>query len=199
MVIVYWYSLIFVDIHWEIDRYIYIYILWYSWIFINIFTDIIILSHMITYDHIISYHVPSSESYPIIFASSLAARIHSWSLSGNLSPNWSSWVGPAMGISYRDELGFQGKHRKQSWKTGKNNGFPRKMICKLQMTKPSPFFPKLRNFVAGEHIWKVVSFLLSASWMQDFSASMFFDWNYPLVICCIAIENDHRNSGFSHW
>ena len=22
--------------------------------------------------------------------------------------------------------------------------------------------------------------------------------NYPLVICYIAIENDHRNSGFSH-
>jgi hypothetical protein len=22
---------------------------------------------------------------------------------------------------------------------------------------------------------------------------------YPLVICYIAIENDHRNSGFSHW
>jgi hypothetical protein len=23
--------------------------------------------------------------------------------------------------------------------------------------------------------------------------------DYPLVICHIAIENDHRNSGFSHW
>ena len=23
-------------------------------------------------------------------------------------------------------------------------------------------------------------------------------WGYPMVICSIAIENGHRNSGFSH-
>ena len=40
------------------------------------------------------------------------------------------------------------------------------------------FFPKLTNCVAGEQIWKVVSFLLSASWMQDFAASMFFWLNW---------------------
>ena len=27
---------------------------------------------------------------------------------------------------------------------------------------------------------------------------MEFDGIYPLVICDIAMENDHRNSGFSH-
>ena len=30
-------------------------------------------------------------------------------------------------------------------------------------------------------------------------AEGFLRWVYPLVITNIAIENDHRNSGFSHW
>jgi hypothetical protein len=40
------------------------------------------------------------------------------------------------------------------------------------------FLKKIRHLVGEEQIWKVVSFLLSASWMQDFSTSVFFDGIY---------------------
>ena len=48
------------------------------------------------------------------------------------------------------------------------------------------------NLVVGEQIWKVVFFLLSASWMQDFAASMFFDWNYVKCSDCMGTEDSHR-------
>ena len=59
--------------------------------------------------------------------------------------------------------------------------------CYRQMTKSSLFFQNWRIYlVSGEQTWKVVSFLLSASWMQAFAASM-FDWNY--YKCSVYIGN----------
>ena len=62
------------------------------------------------------------------------------------------------------------------------------MSCYRQMTKSCLFFQNWRIYlVSGEQTWKVVSFLLSASWMQAFAASMFFDWNY--YKCSVYIGN----------
>ena len=40
---------------------------------------------------------------------------------------------------------------------------------------------------------------INFKWKITITGRWEFSVNYPLVICYIAIENHHRNSGFSHW
>ena len=67
------------------------------------------------------------------------------------------------------------------WKATKTSGLyivrGQKVTGKWQRCL-SFFLKKIRHLVGEEQIWKVVSFLLSASWMQDFSTSVFFDGIY---------------------
>ena len=166
------------SVHLHCTLYIYIYTLIHAYTYIYIITYIYKYIHSYMYTYCCCTHILED----------LVFRVWTvwWRMFGRCFPCWMGSQQSCAGVSQNFKARWNMDERFMVWWTLRGERLLKPAACTSCVARGllandkgvSLFFKKIRHLVREEQIWKVVSFLLSASWMQDFSTSVFFDGIY---------------------